>query len=190
MMQSRSSAAGQLHSTDHHQPAAPAKKSGTAPHDMRSCTPAAGIPISAAGGFRLAAGAVDQEGQQHFQLQVLDHFLDKLLNIVPRRKRSCKTKLQKVPEIETLGMMMSLPKAAATVDSALTTTVTKPQDTTTSCGRYVHFFFTWLHQQHVLLPKINQLLLPAYLLLTFHSSSGTIMSTDSQIFYCMIIDIS
>jgi hypothetical protein len=190
-MQSRSSAAGQLHSTDHHQPAAPAKKSGTAPHVMRSCTPAAGIPMAAAGGFRLAAAAeaVDQEGQQHFQLQVLDHFLDKLLNIVPRRKRSCKTKLQKVLEIETLGMMMTLPKAAATVDSTLTTTVTKPQDSTKSCGRYVHFFFTWLHQQHALLRKINQLLLPAYLLFKFHSSSGTIMPTDSQIFYCMIIDI-
>jgi hypothetical protein len=93
--------------------------------------------MAAAGGFRLAAAAeaVDQEGQQHFQLQVLDHFLDKLLNIVPRRKRSCKTKLQKVLEIETLGMMMTLPKAAATVDSTLTTTVTKPQDSTKSCGR-------------------------------------------------------
>ncbi|CAN5967469.1 unnamed protein product [Sphagnum jensenii] len=139
MMQSRSSAAGQLHSTDDHQPAPPARKSGTAPHDMRSCTPAAGIPMAAAGGFRLAAaataGAADQEDQQHFQLQVLDHFLDKLLKFIPRRKRSCKTKLQKVPKIKTLGMMMTLPKAAATVASTSTITVTNPQDSTKSCSR-------------------------------------------------------
>ncbi len=136
-MQSRSSAAGQLHSTDDHQPAPPARKSGSAPHDMRSCTPAAGIPMAAAGGFRLAAaaGAADQEDQQHFPLQVLDHFLDKVLNNIPRRKRSSKSKLQKLPETKTLGTMMTLPKAAATVASALTTTVTKPQDSTKSCGR-------------------------------------------------------
>ncbi len=133
-MQSRSSAAGQLHSTDDHQPAPPAWKSGTAPHDMRSCTPAAGIPMAATGGFRLAAAA-DQEDQQHFQLHVLDHYLDKLLNNIPRRKRSCKTKLQKVREIKTLGMMMTLPKAVATVASTLTTTVTKPQDSPKSCRR-------------------------------------------------------
>ncbi len=136
-MQSSSSAAGQLHSTDDHQPAPPARKSGTAPHDMRTCTLGAGIPMAAAGGFRLAAaaGAADQEDQQHYQWQVLDHFLDKLLKFIPRRKRSCKTKLQKVPEIKTLGMMMTLPKAAATVASTLTTTVTKPQDSTKSCSR-------------------------------------------------------
>ncbi len=135
-MQSRSSAAGQLHSNDH-QPAPPARKSGTALHDMRSCTPAAGIPMAAAGAFRLAAaaGTADQEDQQHFQLQVLDHFLDKLLKFIPRRKRSCKTKLQKVPETKTLGMMMTLPKAAATVASTLTTTVTKPQDSPKSYSR-------------------------------------------------------
>jgi hypothetical protein len=94
--------------------------------------------MAGAGGFRLAAaaaGGADQEDQQHFQLQVLDHFLDKLLNNIPRRKRSCKTKLQKVREIKTLGMMMTLPKAAATVASTLTTTVTKPQDSPKSCGR-------------------------------------------------------
>ncbi len=104
---------------------------------MRSCTPAAGIPMAAAGGFRLAAaaGAADQEDQQHFPLQVLDHFLDKVLNNIPRRKRSSKSKLQKLPETKTLGTMMTLPKAAATVASALTTTVTKPQDSTKSCGR-------------------------------------------------------
>jgi hypothetical protein len=92
--------------------------------------------MAAAGGFRLAAtaGAADQEDQQHFQLQVLDHFLDKLLKCIPRRKHS-KTKLQKVPEIRTLGMMTTLPKAAATVASTLTTTVTKPQDSTKSCSR-------------------------------------------------------
>ncbi len=138
-MQSRSSAAGQmLHSTDDQQPAPPARKSSTAPHDMKSCTPAAGIPMAAAGGFRLAAaaaGAADQEDQQHFQLQVLDHFLDKLLNIIPRKKRSCKTKLQKVREIKTLGMMMTHPKAAATVASTLSTSVTKPQDSPKSCSR-------------------------------------------------------
>ncbi len=134
-MQSRSSAAGQLNSTNDHQPAAPARKSGTAPHDMRSCTPAAGIPMAAAGGFRLAAGAADQEDQQHFHLHILDHFLDKLLKFIPRRKRSWKTKLQKVPETKTLGMMMTLPKAAATVASTLTTTVTKPQDSPKSYSR-------------------------------------------------------
>ncbi len=136
-MQSRSSAARQLHSTDDHQPASPARKSGTATHDMRSCTPSAGIPMAAAGGFRLAAaaGAADQEDQQHFQLQVLDHYLDKLLNNIPRRKRSCKSKLQKVREIKTLGMVMTLPKAAATVASTLSTTVPKPQDSPKSCGR-------------------------------------------------------
>jgi hypothetical protein len=65
MMQSRPSAAGQLHSTDGHQPAPPARKFGTTPHDMRSCTPAAGMPMAVAGGFRLAAaaGAADQEDQ-------------------------------------------------------------------------------------------------------------------------------
>ncbi len=137
MMQSRPSAAGQLHSTDDHQPAPPARKSGTAPHDMRSCTPAASMPMAAAGGFRLAAtaGAADQEHQQHFQLQVVDHFLDKLLKCIPRRKRSSKTKLQKVPEIRTLGMMMTLPQAAATMASTLTTTVTKPRDSTKSYSR-------------------------------------------------------
>ncbi len=136
-MQSRSSAAGQLHSTDDHQPTPPARKSGTARHDMKSCTPAPGIPMAAVGGFRLAvaAGAADQEDQQHFPLQVLDHFLDKVLNNIPRRKRSSKSKLQKLPETKTLGTMMTLPKAAATVASALTTTVTKPQDSTKSCGR-------------------------------------------------------
>jgi hypothetical protein len=92
--------------------------------------------MAAAGGFRLAAAAaVDQEDAQHFQLQVLDHFLDKVLKCIPRRKRSCKTKLQKVPEIKTLGMMMTLPQAAATVPSTLTATVTKPQDSTKSCSR-------------------------------------------------------
>ncbi len=86
-MQSRSSATGQLHSTDDHQPAPPARKSGTAPHDMRTCTLGAGIPMAVAGGFRLAAavGVADQEDQQHYQLQVLDHFLDKLLKFIPRR---------------------------------------------------------------------------------------------------------
>jgi hypothetical protein len=51
--------------------------------------------MAAASGFKLAAaaGAADQEDQQHFQLQVLDHFPDKVLNNIPRRKRSCKTKL-------------------------------------------------------------------------------------------------
>jgi hypothetical protein len=93
--------------------------------------------MAAAGGFRLAAaaGAADQEDQQHLKLQVLDHFLDKLLKFIPRRKRSCKTKLQKVPETKTLGMMMTLPKAAATVASTLTTTVTKPQDSPKSYSR-------------------------------------------------------
>jgi hypothetical protein len=93
--------------------------------------------MAAAGGFRLAAaaGAADQEDAQHFQLQVLDHFLDKVLKCIPRRKRSCKTKLQKVPEIKTLGMMMTLPQAAATVASTLTPTVTKPQDSTKTCSR-------------------------------------------------------
>jgi hypothetical protein len=93
--------------------------------------------MAAVGGFRLAvaAGAADQEDQQHFPLQVLDHFLDKVLNNIPRRKRSSKSKLQKLPETKTLGTMMTLPKAAATVASALTTTVTKPQDSTKSCGR-------------------------------------------------------
>ncbi len=137
-MQSSSSAAGQLHSTNDHQHAPHARKSGTAPHDMRSCTPAAGMPMAAEGAFRLAtaaAGAADQEDQQHFQLQVVDHFLDKLLKCIPRRKRSCKPKLQKVREIRTLGMMTTLPKAAATVASTLTTTVTKPQDNTKSCSR-------------------------------------------------------
>ncbi len=41
MMQSRPSTAGQLHSTADHQPAPPARKSSTAPHDMKSCTLAA-----------------------------------------------------------------------------------------------------------------------------------------------------
>jgi hypothetical protein len=93
--------------------------------------------MAAAGGFRLAAaaGAADQEDQQHFPWQVLDHFLDKVLNNIPRRKRSSKFKLQKVPQTKTVGMMMTLPKAAATVASALTTTVTKPQDSTKSCRR-------------------------------------------------------
>ncbi len=132
-MQSRRSAAGQLHSTADHQPAPPARKSATSSHDMRSCTPAAGMPMAAAGGLRLtaAAGAADQEDQQHSQLQVLDHFLDKLLKCIPRRKRSCKTKLQKVREIRTLGMMSTLPKAVATVASTLSTTITKPQDSST-----------------------------------------------------------
>ncbi len=63
-MQSRPSTAGQLHSTDDHHPALPARKSGTALHDMRSCIPAAGMPMAATGGFRLAAaGVVDQEDQ-------------------------------------------------------------------------------------------------------------------------------
>ncbi len=129
MMQSRSSAAGQLHP--------PARKSGTAPHDMKSCIPAAGIPMAAAGGFRLAAaaGAADQEDQQHFHLQILDHFLDKLLKFIPRRKRSCKTRLRKVSEIKTLGIMMTLPNATATAASTLTSSVTKPQDRTKSCTR-------------------------------------------------------
>jgi hypothetical protein len=89
--------------------------------------------MAAAGGLRLtaAAGAADQEDQQHSQLQVLDHFLDKLLKCIPRRKRSCKTKLQKVREIRTLGMMSTLPKAVATVASTLSTTITKPQDSST-----------------------------------------------------------
>jgi hypothetical protein len=92
--------------------------------------------MAAAGGFRLAAAtAANQEDQEHFQLQVQDHFLDKLLKCIPRRKRSCKTKLQKVPEIRTLRMMTTLPKAVATVASTLTTTVTKPQDSTKSCNR-------------------------------------------------------
>jgi hypothetical protein len=90
--------------------------------------------MAAVGGFRLAAAA-EQEDQHHFQLQVVDHFLDKLLKCIPRRKRSCKTKLQKVREIRTLGMMTTLPKAAATVASTLSTTVTKPQDSTKSCSR-------------------------------------------------------
>jgi hypothetical protein len=91
--------------------------------------------MAAAGGFRLAAAAAGAADQEDQQLQVLDHFLDKLLKFIPRRKRSCKTKLQKVPEIKTLGMMMTLPKTAATVASTLTTTVTKPQDSTKSCCR-------------------------------------------------------
>jgi hypothetical protein len=94
--------------------------------------------MAAAGGFRLAAAAAaaaDQEDQQHFHLQILDHFLDKLLKFIPRRKRSCKTKLHKVSEIKTLGMMMTLPNAAATAASTLTTSVTKPQDRTKSCTR-------------------------------------------------------
>jgi hypothetical protein len=134
MMQSRRSAAGQLHSTDDHQPAPSARKSGTGPRDMRSCTPTAGMPMAAAGEFRLATAA-DQEDQQHLQLQVVDHFLDKLLKCIPRSKRSCKTQLQKVRDIRTLGMMTTLPKAAATVASTLSTTVTKPQDSTKSCSR-------------------------------------------------------
>jgi hypothetical protein len=96
------------------------------------------MPMAAASGFRLAAtttGGADQEDQQHFQLQVLDHFLDKLLKCIPRRKRSCRTKLRKVPEITTLGTMMTLPEAAATLASTLTTTVIKPQDSTESCSR-------------------------------------------------------
>jgi hypothetical protein len=93
--------------------------------------------MAAAGGFRLAAaaGAADQEDQQHFKFQVLDHFLDKLLKFIPRRKRSCKTKLEKVPQTKTLGMMMTLPKAAATGASTFTPTITKPQDSTKSCSR-------------------------------------------------------
>jgi hypothetical protein len=93
--------------------------------------------MAPAGGFKVAAAAagVDQEDEQHFQLQVLDHFLDKLLKCIPRRKCSCRTKLRKVHEVKTLGTMMTLPKAAATVASTLTTTVTKPQDSTESCSR-------------------------------------------------------
>ncbi len=40
-------------------------------------------------GMPSAAGAADQEDQQHFRFQVVDHFLDKLLSCIPRRKRSC-----------------------------------------------------------------------------------------------------